>query len=131
MRSLLVVILLFAAGCGGVKDLAFLGDEFQLSPGEDRTIAGEDFTISFISVKNDSRCPSGVQCVWEGNAEVHIRMAKTGHPESEAVLNTSSQFSREARYLEYSIRLISLQPHPTAGSAIAQADYSARFIVTK
>lgn len=131
MKCSLLLLVLVIAGCGGLQDTASLGEEFSLHPGEDIAITGEDLTITFVSVTNDSRCPAGVQCVWEGNAEVHIRMAKAGHPESEVVLNTSSRFATEAPYLEYVIRMSALKPLPSPGMTIYKVDYLAELAVTR
>ncbi len=36
------------------------GQEFQLKVGQTASISGEDLTLKFVRVSEDSRCPTGV-----------------------------------------------------------------------
>ena len=45
-----------------------LGQPFELRVGRSATVAGEGLTVSFEAVSSDSRCPTGVQCVWAPEA---------------------------------------------------------------
>ena len=47
-----------------------LDDEFTIRYGHSVTLARENLAITFKSVLEDSRCPTGAECVWEGNARV-------------------------------------------------------------
>jgi hypothetical protein len=110
-----------------------LGVEFSLKPGQQTLINGEDLTIKFNSVSNDSRCPSDTECISAGNAEINLELTKTGNPTVQILLNTAgiTGLPDQTDYLNYAIRVIDLQPYPKSGSTILQADYSARFIVIK
>ena len=71
MKTLLIVTLLavLAVGCTS-SDKAFqkvpLDEVFTLSHGG-RAKVDDRFTLTFDSVAEDSRCPTGTQCLWEGN----------------------------------------------------------------
>ena len=54
--SLSVVL---AAACQSGNTVA-PGQEFQLKIGEQSAISGEDLAVKFLSVNEDSRCPTGV-----------------------------------------------------------------------
>jgi hypothetical protein len=44
-----------------------------LAVGDEINLTGNDiFFVTFIEVLNDSRCPSRVQCIWEGDATVRF-----------------------------------------------------------
>jgi hypothetical protein len=111
----------------------FPGMEFSLRPGEERSIIGEDLVVGFKSVDEDSRCPAGLQCFWEGNAKVTVELKKSGQALSTVQLDTSpsSGFSSKANYLNYTIQLIDLLPYPHVDSSILESDYIARFVVSR
>ncbi len=58
--SLICLTLLIAPACKSDKQAVGLGQEFQLSPGRQTAITGEDLNIEFVWVTEDSRCPTGV-----------------------------------------------------------------------
>ncbi|MFC1948138.1 hypothetical protein ACFLXY_09495 [Chloroflexota bacterium] len=45
-----------------------MGEEFSLRVGEIASIDGEQLRIKFLEIKEDSRCPRNVTCIWEGRA---------------------------------------------------------------
>ena len=107
-----------------------LDQQFELRVGQTATIAGEGLTVEFQAVPEDSRCPTGVQCVWAGNARVQVVLAKGGKAAG-VELNTNLE-PKSADYLEYNIELVSLAPYPTAKNpSIPQSQYRATFVVRK
>ena len=109
---------------------ATLDQPFELRVGQQVTIAGEALTVSFEGVPSDSRCPTGVQCIWAGDATVQVVLSKDGKAAG-FELHTNLE-PRTATYLNYTIELVSLAPYPTAkGGPIAQSQYRATFIVRK
>lgn len=88
----------------------------------------EDFSFDFIKVTEDSRCPTGVDCVWPGQAKVVVMWCKDGkeigqkeivfkanplkkEPIEVAITNTKSVF------------IYQLNPYPTS-SKKENLDYS-------
>lgn len=69
MRSLVFLLLL---SCAVSTPTTPLGQPFTLTPGKSVTIDG--VKITFAAVGQDSRCPPDVQCIWEGDAEVRLRV---------------------------------------------------------
>lgn len=59
LAALSVLIALIPA-CKAGQIKANLGDEVQLRPGQQVTVSGENLSIEFVKVKEDSRCPTGV-----------------------------------------------------------------------
>ena len=135
MKLILLLIPFLLVGCTGNDSSmsSSLGEEFSLKPGQQTSISGEDLTIEFKSVSNDSRCPTDAQCVWAGNAEVNVELTKTGNSSSAIQLNTAgtTELPSQANYLNYTIRITELQPYPKVDLTIAQAEYKAKFIVSK
>ncbi|MGX9726510.1 MAG: hypothetical protein ACTFAK_04055 [Candidatus Electronema sp. VV] len=88
-----------------------------------------DLSIQFSSVSSDSRCPTGVQCVWAGNAEIVLELSGDGN--HAAALNTNPQFPQSYRTSEHVVTLKELKPYPEAGQTIAVNDYVAVVTVEK
>ena len=82
-----------------------------------------DLTIRLTSVLEDSRCPTDVQCAWEGNAEIMLELS--GGDLETAHLNTGGMFPRTEVYNGYTITLQELKPYPTEGMSIEESDYTA------
>ncbi|HEX6037314.1 hypothetical protein [Longimicrobium sp.] len=108
---------------------ASLDQPFPLHVGSRATVAGADVTVRFESVASDSRCPTGVQCVWAGNAVVRAVLSQ-GNKAFGAELNTTLE-PKSVRYLDYQVALVSLTPQPAQGSAIDPSRYEATFVVTR
>jgi hypothetical protein len=108
-----------------------LGEIFTIKVGEQAFIEAEDFTIAFISVVEDSRCPIDVRCVWEGNARIVTRLSKAKNNRASIELNTSSRFPREGVFLGYRIELVKLDPQQTSTREIAEREYRASLILSK
>jgi hypothetical protein len=85
--------------------------------------------IQFAAVTSDSRCPTGTQCSWAGNAEIVLEL--TGDGNQAAILNTNSQYQQSYRYNDYNITLKELKPHPEVGQQIDVNSYVAVLTIEK
>ena len=104
---------------------ASLGQAFDLKVGQEANISPEQLTLQFLSVSEDSRCPQGENCIWEGNGKVHLEFTPTGQTSHVLELNTAMSLPSEATYVGYKISLLDLRPYPSAGSTIQQSEYVA------
>ncbi len=105
------------------------GEPFELKANETRTLADENLRVRFDGVTEDSRCPIGVQCVWEGDAAVELTLEKPPTAADTRVLHTAGRFNRETDYAGLVIRLVDLEPRPREGASIAPEDYRVRLVV--
>ena len=94
----------------------------ELQPRTSKKISN-DLTIRFNSVLEDSRCPTGVQCAWEGNAEILLELS--GGSLETVHLNTGGMFPRTEIYNGYTITLQDLKPYPAEGMHIDESRYTA------
>lgn len=106
--------------------------EFTLRLGETASAGGGMLLVTFLSVGNDSRCPADVVCVWQGDAEVHFRLASE---ESEAAaiidtLHTEIQ-PRATSYLGYTITMKGLQPYPYSSDEPGSRDYRVALMISR
>jgi hypothetical protein len=124
-----IALVLAIAGGYEVPTEPELGRPFDMKPAEVVTIQG--LRITFEGVSEDSRCPTGVQCVWAGDAAAAFRLE---HPPDAALartLHTNGRFERQANCGAFVVRLEDIKPYPKEGAAIAPGDYRATLVVTR
>jgi hypothetical protein len=125
--SLVVVLLSLAcvAAIGAGTSTQDRSSQRVLAVGESWRMTEPDVTLTFEGVGGDSRCPTGAECVWEGDATVRLRVEAPGAPATSYVLHTNDGFQREFEHGKMRVRLVGLAPHPVAGTRIAPSDYRA------
>lgn len=99
--------------------------DLELGVGEAREVPGTPFRISFDGIREDSRCPTGVTCAWEGNAVAELGATTGEGPADELVLNTTLD-PRSALWNGMRITLVSVEPHPREGERIVPEAYAVR-----
>ncbi len=109
---------------------AALGETIVLAVGQSATIRAESVNIRFDRVVEDSRCPVGVTCVWEGDAVVRLVVVQ-GATTATVDLHLNATASRERVEGRYKIRLVDLQPQPTGAKPIETTAYRAHVMLTR
>jgi hypothetical protein len=97
---------------------------FLLPVGKTALLKGQDLSFKFDSVTTDSRCPTGVICVWAG--EARCKMLVTQNGKNQEVILTQSGASADnvqAFIGKYQVSF-QLSPYPKAGSPINPQDYT-------
>jgi hypothetical protein len=118
----------------GASQVARVGREFRVRVGRTVMLEGENLRLRFAAVAEDSRCPTGVTCVWAGNAVVLIEAGTKGvRGKRELRLNTnaSRQSAGEGTYRRYTVKLVGLSPYPREGQKIAPGAYTATLLVVR
>ena len=136
-------VLMLLLLCGGLvalnliaaaftQNTARLGKEFSIKAGQQLKLDGVDFQVKFVGVPQDSRCPTGVNCVWEGNAEVALNFSYEKCA-TNLTLNThnSPQTVQEGKAGGFRVKLIKLDPYPHSEKKIASSAYVATLVITK
>ena len=116
----------------GDQNMARLGKEFAIKVGQQLKIEGADSQVKFNGVPQDSRCPTNVNCVWAGNAEVSLELMVDKCPTS-ITLNThaTSGAGDESKVGGYRVKLIKLEPYPHSEKKISPSDYTATLMVIR
>ncbi len=142
---ILFVLFLSLAGCGrqfvepgdmAELNVARSGEAFSLALGDEIPLEGSDLRIRFVLVLEDSRCPTGVECVTPGEASVVLRISDGQGQLSQLALSipglVPTPFDDNAFIFHrgYRFKLIQLDPYPTFGASIDTNDYRVRLIVT-
>lgn len=105
-----------------------LDEEFSLGVGESAIFTKHGVVIKFESVNDDSRCPIGAICVWEGNATVVLELKNSNGDTLTSNLNTSLE-PRVVEFSDLTIELKNLVPYPKLDETINPNDYVARLLV--
>ncbi|MFH1296378.1 MAG: hypothetical protein ABIJ04_03790 [Bacteroidota bacterium] len=127
-----LAIVLTASGCGQFDNLwVRLNEEFYLSIGQRAFIAGENLEVRFKEVIEDSRCPTGVTCIWAGRVSCVIELAHTGSAYRMVLTESglTDEYTRE-RYEGYELAF-HVTPYPEAGKKIAKDTYRLHLIISK
>jgi hypothetical protein len=103
-----------------------LGREFTLALGQSVAVAGTDLCLTLRAVRDDSRCPADVQCMWAGDATVALEVGGAATFD----LHTSGALAREATHGGYRITLVRLDPVPHSTAPLT-ADYRATLVVVR
>lgn len=86
----------------------------------------KDSTITLLSVTSESRCPSGVQCIWAGTVKANI-LVVSGMGTSTETIELGKSATTEAEKIE----VTAVNPYPTKEKQITQQEYKVTFNVTK
>jgi len=144
MRAIVSVFLLIAVtGCGGTSEGPpqhdFIEDpplwqDYQVAYAETINLA-EFVGIEFQAVEEDTRCPTGAQCLTQGNARIRIK-ATTPRGDTILWLNTDTTLQTSTLFDYYGITLRKLEPYPTidpqtCSSTIPLSSYVATVFVIK
>jgi len=96
--------------------------EVELGVGESAQVA--PVTVTFVGVTDDSRCPKGVTCIWEGDALVELRVRREdGGAAVTLSLHANPRFTQEATAAGVRVRLVRIDPYPEADHPIEAGDY--------
>ena len=127
--AMAAILLLAACSRQACETNARLGQEFSLMPGQSASIIGEPLKIRFLKVVNDSRCPTGVTCIWEGQVTCLVEITYTGS-QNRMTLTQPGSGQGIADFNEYDIEF-EVQPYPEAGKRIAKQDYRLQMVINK
>jgi hypothetical protein len=107
-----------------------LSHEFKLKAGQEVLVKEAGIRVSLDEVLEDSRCPTGVQCIWAGNGKIRVKVSKAKGEAVSVELNTSAG-PKSSTYEGYEVKLVRLDPYPKNGSTIGKDDYVATLMVCK
>jgi len=116
------------------KDIpAELGTEFELPYGTTAVIPSENLEVTFWNIPEDSRCPTDVVCIWEGQARVVLRVNQKGETpgELELIDRAGNKELATGELGGYTFRLLGVEPYPKAAGKIQLEDYRLRLLVER
>lgn len=127
--KIIFLTLIAIFGIGSIA-MAQKTEELALKRGQRKSAANGEVILKFLSVTEDSRCPTNVNCIWAGNAKVEVLITDK-HGFSKKVIMNSTVGPKGDQHAGWAIYLSSLTPAPKSGKTIRQRDYVATFNVTR
>jgi hypothetical protein len=132
-RGLISACAIVAAlsGCASMEPTvpAEPGVAFSLPVGKTAAINGSGTRIMFRQVREDSRCPTDVTCVWAGDAKIEVTVLRNGSPDDTKVLGLNPP-NNETTSGDLQIRFVGLIPVPRQSDKSPRA-YVAQLIVNR
>ena len=121
MTFLLCTTLFASSACS--SDEVSIGEEFSLHVGQSASIRGEELQIKFLEVVEDSRCPRGVTCIWEGRISCLVEITYQEFIHNVVLTEPGlTNFPSEKPFQEYTFTY-HIEPYPEADTNIAKAEY--------
>jgi hypothetical protein len=111
------------ADAGPEPRVTVVGDTAFLELPIGRTADNGELRVTLDGVFEDSRCPSGVQCVWAGNASLRLTLATAD--ESEVVVVNSTTTPHMAAFEGFVLGFRDLVPYPSSTEPLDRAAYVA------
>ncbi len=96
--------------------------------------ADKSFGLAVDKIKEDSRCPKGVNCVWEGQVVVQVTMKEKGGKAQTVDFTLKGRENQSASRRissKYQIRVKQVDPYPEEGTTIAKDDYVVTFLASE
>ena len=100
-----------------------------LDNGKCLKIIDKEYEICLNSI-NDSRCPSNVVCVWEGDAVAEFNF-KSNTENKFFTLHTNDNFQQDTIINNLKIKLLNVFPYPDFNNPTKQSDYSAELSISE
>jgi hypothetical protein len=104
-----------------------INTDISLYIGESVIIKNHGIKLKFVDVLEDSRCPSDVECLWEGTVSLLINIQYNGEDLGNFVLNSSN--FHKASFMGYYVKFKELKPYPISTETIPKTSYRATFSV--
>ena len=90
------------------------GEEVVLQVGATAVYASEGISVTYLRLVGDSRCPMEALCVWEGDAQVLLRIARNGAATVDASLHTHAGMGpRLWESGAWTLELVRVDPYPS------------------
>ena len=125
--SLLAVIILFSTFAFGQEETAGT-PKIGIKVPKGETVVLKGVSIKFMEVIEDSRCPTGVNCIWAGRAIVKTQVTANGKSEEKTLTFGETRPGEEKNTnlfssKEFAINGLTLKPYPTSESTGKDVDY--------
>src|SRR5687767_15795582 len=126
-----LAVLVTLPACASVDSIIIAEPDvaFSLPVGKTAGVAGSTTRLTFRQVREDSRCPTNVVCVWEGDAKIEVSVSRNGTQAETAILSLGPQ-NNEAQLGDLAVRFVGLAPAPVTPEP-APRRYVAELLIRK
>ena len=107
--------------------------QFQLRVNQTISLESYNIKVNFLNVTEDSRCPSGVTCIWQGEVKIFVKIIENNQDLGDFSLTSRTGETNLAIQVfdGHLIQMIKIEPYPTSGKKILLSDYVATFVISK
>lgn len=95
------------------------GKIIYFTEGENKFLEEYEMNVTFKNISEDSRCPEGVACIWQGAAVANLElMGITTRPVTIQLATTENagrNYHKSTFFNNYTVSLVEVNPAPTAG----------------
>lgn len=130
MRTIFLTILLTFVFGGFVSATAQTTQQVKVLINKQKVVTKDKLTVKFVSLLEDSRCPTDSNCIWAGNAKIKIQVGKGRAAPKTFEVNTNLD-PQAISFAGYEIKLVNLTPRPASNIRINRNGYTATFTVSK
>lgn len=138
MKLLTLIIFLLFLFTACTKDEIHIPQAFSVNIDEEFTLyandvvrldINENFYFSFTSLIEESRCPTDVVCVWEGQFIGSFTCPNCVTSTFELTNRAGQENINRYEDLEYEVILLEASPKPVSTGSIALEDYLLRMVI--
>ena len=129
MRTIFLALILTFVFNGFVSAKTQTTVETKVLINKQKIVTKDKVAIKFVSLIEDSRCPTDTSCIWAGNAKIKVQISK-GKSAQTFELNSNLE-PQTVEFAGYDIKLINLDPKPASNIRINRNGYTATFSITK
>lgn len=127
MKKAVFILLVFIGfSCANNDDATQAAVDLKVNGCFDKFESGAKICLD--SIFNDSRCPTGLICFWEGDAIAAFTLTKNNMVRSFA-LHTNNNFKNDTIIEGIAIKLLQITPYPVAYKSIDPDSYRAEISV--
>ena len=107
--------------------------QFQLKVNQTFSLESDGIKVKFLNVTADSRCPSDVTCIWQGEVKVLANIIENNKDQGNFILTSRAgqQDLAVQVFDKYSIHVVKVDPYPSNGKKISLSDYLVTFAISK
>lgn len=104
-------------------------ETLTLGVGKQKTAKKSRLKIKFLEVIEDSRCPTGVDCIWAGNAKIKVQVVGS---HSSQVFEFNTNIGAKGDIFDgWAITIDNLTPYPHADKPINPKSYKVKFTISR
>lgn len=131
LRLFTALALVALPACASVDSIVIAEPDvkFSLPVGKTAGIAGSTTRLKFLRVSEDSRCPTNVVCVWEGDGKIELVPVRDGVMGQSVILSLHTP--NEAQVGELFVRFVGLTPYPTTPEPSSPRHYVAELVIRR
>lgn len=124
MKTIILFLTVFLTQCSSKQ----VDDTGSTTSEEEKEITQEEYQIKLLKVIADSRCPEGVNCIWEGQVEMTVGVYKGKElvEEKDLIVNSKTTEENATWANQYSvkpIKFIGVLPSRVKDTPINEGDY--------